>query len=584
MSRRIDVELTSARDDGSWTWRAAGARQPKGVLDGSVLYEGAKVGDVVRAEAEFELEGIVITTVFPPRAKEAEAERLEVIGPPREPRPAVTTTFVPRTERPRRGDRGAPGDERRRPERPRGERPARGRTDDAAARSGRRPDQATRRPERRPARPGDEAAAGGTPTDRRARPPRPPAEPTRPAPKRLTPGNTHRNRELEALSPEQRPIAEQLLRGGLPAVRQAIATENEKAKAEGRPAINPDQLVAMAEDLLPRLKTAAWRDRAEAAAAIVDEIGLRDLRSVVASADASARDDETRMLASTLRQALERRLDEQGKSWIQEIGSNLDEGRVVRALRMSARPPDPSIRFPADLALRLAESAAAAMSSETPSERWLTLLDAVAASPVRRNVKPAGLPDSPNEDFLNTARLASGRVPAVATLLGLPMPPPPGPAHGPARHPGRPPRPPRPPRPAPRRPEESSRRPGPPAAADGTEAPVPEPAATRETSTQVEPTSGQVPVMPVVEPAAEVAVAPAVETAEPVAEQPVVEAPVPEQPPLEQPEQTEEPVAEHPVPQQPVAEQPVPQQPEQTEQPVAEQPAVELAAEPADHE
>ncbi len=30
MSRRIDIELTSALPDGSWTWRAAGARKPNG--------------------------------------------------------------------------------------------------------------------------------------------------------------------------------------------------------------------------------------------------------------------------------------------------------------------------------------------------------------------------------------------------------------------------------------------------------------------------------------------------------------------------------------------------------------------------
>ena len=34
VSRRIEIELTSARDDGSWTWRAAGAREPRGVRRG----------------------------------------------------------------------------------------------------------------------------------------------------------------------------------------------------------------------------------------------------------------------------------------------------------------------------------------------------------------------------------------------------------------------------------------------------------------------------------------------------------------------------------------------------------------------
>ncbi len=63
MPRRIDVELTSRKDDGTWTWRAAGARQPKGELDGRLLSPGAKVGDVLRAEADFDIEGITVTVV-----------------------------------------------------------------------------------------------------------------------------------------------------------------------------------------------------------------------------------------------------------------------------------------------------------------------------------------------------------------------------------------------------------------------------------------------------------------------------------------------------------------------------------------
>src|SRR3982751_2625296 len=101
MARRIEIELTSARDDGTWTWRAAGAKQPKGVLDATVLYEGAKAGDVVRAEAEFEIEGITILAVLPPKEKRAEPPRLEIIGPPRDLTP-VTSSLVPKSERPRR--------------------------------------------------------------------------------------------------------------------------------------------------------------------------------------------------------------------------------------------------------------------------------------------------------------------------------------------------------------------------------------------------------------------------------------------------------------------------------------------------
>ena len=82
MSRRIEVELTSQRDDGTWTWRAAGAKQPKGSLDGTLLYDGASVGDVCRADADFEIDGIFVTSVLPPKGRSGrpDDERIELIG------------------------------------------------------------------------------------------------------------------------------------------------------------------------------------------------------------------------------------------------------------------------------------------------------------------------------------------------------------------------------------------------------------------------------------------------------------------------------------------------------------------------
>src|SRR5437667_2778036 len=179
MSHRIDVELTSVRQDGTWTWRAAGAREPKGVLEASVLYEGAKVGDVVRAEAEFELEGISISSVLPPKEKKrSEPERLEIIGSPGR-QEGVTSSLVRRSGRPERG-RGDGDGARRRPrrdgdgtptDRPRRERSARlprsagegrgrrgeaGRTHEDAAAQGRR--EGARRASRRDAEPGGRAA------------------------------------------------------------------------------------------------------------------------------------------------------------------------------------------------------------------------------------------------------------------------------------------------------------------------------------------------------------------------------------------------------------------------------------------
>ena len=47
MARRLDIEITSVRDDDTFTWRAAGAKAPKGVGTKSILPDGAKVGDVL---------------------------------------------------------------------------------------------------------------------------------------------------------------------------------------------------------------------------------------------------------------------------------------------------------------------------------------------------------------------------------------------------------------------------------------------------------------------------------------------------------------------------------------------------------
>ncbi len=105
MSRRIEVELTSSREDGTWTWRAAGAKQPKGDLDGSLLYDGAKVGDVVRADADFLMDGIVIIAVLPPKGARKEPERLEIIGPSRRDDQLVTTQLAPKGRGGRDGDR-----------------------------------------------------------------------------------------------------------------------------------------------------------------------------------------------------------------------------------------------------------------------------------------------------------------------------------------------------------------------------------------------------------------------------------------------------------------------------------------------
>ncbi|MGH9182392.1 MAG: hypothetical protein ACRDZ9_00975, partial [Acidimicrobiales bacterium] len=112
MPRRMEVELTSRRDDGTWTWRAAGAREPRGVVDGHLLHPGARVGDVVQAQAVIGIDGIDVTAVHPPKADRSEPARLEVVGPPSRPEPGDDRRSRPGRPHPRPGPRA---DRRREP-------------------------------------------------------------------------------------------------------------------------------------------------------------------------------------------------------------------------------------------------------------------------------------------------------------------------------------------------------------------------------------------------------------------------------------------------------------------------------------
>ncbi len=231
---------------------------------------------------------------------------------------------------------------------------------------------------------------------------------------------THRNALLAGLGPEQLPVAEQLLRGGMPAVRQAIADEK----------TNADAIVAIAEQLLPSVNLASWKDRATAAQAAGKELRLRDLRAVVAASRSLTLDDEGRTMAKALQDALNQRVTALRDEWLARMTTALDEGRILDAVRTTARPPEPATRLPAELAVRVSEAAGTAMTADAAD--WMFLLEAVVDSPVRRTVKPTGIPDTPEAH--EAARRAAGSVPELAKLLGLRIPPPP-PRRPPARRP-----------------------------------------------------------------------------------------------------------------------------------------------------
>ena len=377
MARRIEVELTSTRDDGSWTWRAAGAKQPKGELAGDLLYGGAKVGDVVKVEADFHLDGIEVVEVFPPKEKKERSNLLEMKSRPLRDDELVTTQRVARGRG--RDDRGR-----------RGDRPSRGKRGD--------------RNERR----------GGSSS-------RPPREdrPQRPKPKRLRPKRQHRDELLASIPEEHRPIVEQVIRDGMPGVRAAIEKQNKEAKESGKPEVESAPIMAIAERNLSAARLAEWRDRADAALADIGELDLRDLRSVVVVGADVARDDESRALAEKLKSSLDERMESDHNQWLSDLRNAVGDGRVVRALRLSSRPVKAGAPLPTELAGELARQAAAALTPDVEQDRWAVVLDALAFSPVRGAVAPTGIPAEPKEPLLDEVRRLSDRLPAIAGLFGI---------------------------------------------------------------------------------------------------------------------------------------------------------------------
>ncbi len=417
MPTRIEIELTSSASDGSWTWRAAGAREPRGSLDGSILPGGASVGDQLRVETEQDLDGIRVLSVVENKDRSGREGLLELL-PSDEP-------FVPVIEqraRRERGDRDRGGRGDRPDRRGRGDRPDR-RRDDGGGRGERRHDDARtdRRGDRR--RSGDGPPADGDRRHHRPHVPPPPELPQRPKPKRLRPGKQHRTEVLGSLPEEQRAVAELALQG-MAAVRQRLREDNARLKAEGKPEMPERAVVKMAEELIPRLRVAEWLDRAEAAQRQLEHLDLRDLRSVIVSADdpAVAREQSTRALARDLKAALATKQDEELRLWLTDVEMAVDVGRVVRALRLSAMPPKAGVPFPPALARRLGEVTTASLLPTDGPDRWSAVLEAAAFSPVRSLVTPAAPAQQRSDELTATVRRLGPLLPQIAALFEVEVP------------------------------------------------------------------------------------------------------------------------------------------------------------------
>ena len=379
MSQRLEVMLTSRRPDGTWTWRAAGARQPKGVLSEGLVPAGAAVGDVLRVEAEVSVDGIAVRQVLPTKTERPPPPRLEHLGSKRFTEgvtmaPNLARKSAERTEGPRDGRRRKGGGGR-------------------AQQGG------------RPGRDGTGHRGG------RDRPPRAP---------RLRPENRHRDAWLEALPADDRAIAERLANEGIRAVRQALQSEGQPGEGQeaGRSGDVDDPRLAVVERLFSAYRVVDWRDRAEAARKVTDEVDLRDLRSVVAGIPEKYPDDEARALADELRGKLAARVDREHSAWIADLGSLLRKGRLVTALRVSQRPPRAGTPLPESLAASLQEGVASQLNADTEDDLWVRMLEAAAQSPIRLVLVAQDLPPEPSERLLRTVRRFGERLPALRAQFG----------------------------------------------------------------------------------------------------------------------------------------------------------------------
>ena len=381
MSNRLEVVLTSRRPDGTWTWRAAGARQPKGVVEEALLPAGAAVGDVLRVEAEVSVDGIVVRQVLPTKVERPPPSRVEhlgsqrftegVTGPAKLTRQSAERSEGPDGRRRRDGDGG-----RRARDGGRSQRTQREQRDRSGQRGGRE------RPQRAP---------------------------------RLRPASTHRDAWLETLSPAERPIAERLINEGIRAVRQALQAESPQSDGQetGRSTDAADARLAVVEGLFSTFREVDWRDRAEAARKVSDEVDLRDLRSVVAGIPQRFPDDDTRTLADELRDKLAARVDREHSAWIADLGSLLRKDRLVTALRVSQRPPKAGTPLPESLAQSLQEGAKSHLNAGAEDDLWVRMLEAAAQSPIRLVLVAQEAPPEPSERLLRTVRRFGERLPAL---------------------------------------------------------------------------------------------------------------------------------------------------------------------------
>ena len=401
MSRRIEIELTSNKGDGTWTWRAAGAREPRGLISADMIPKGAGISSVFTAEVQSDMDGIAVLAVIETEDTRTAPETIEVIGTGKRST-GVNFKGGGRRKGKGRGDGFGSG----------------GFGGDGFGRGQPRQKQQGGR------RKGGSGSAG---QDRSAR---------------LRPARAHRKKWLASVPPEHAALAEQIASGRGIANEKSEASEKGNASERGGAAEKggpketdrasengsaPENGIAsqkgsisdkdVAARLMSEYRMAEWRDRADLVLSNFEKIDLAEIRMLVADADACARTPETRSQAEEARQKLAERTERQHGEWLADLATNLSEGRVLRALRMSGQPPKAGVPLPLDLVKWLTTATADILTPEAQPDRWEITLQALAVSPVRRLVRPSQPPAVVSPDLTEAVKDLSPRFPQIAALF-----------------------------------------------------------------------------------------------------------------------------------------------------------------------
>lgn len=410
MSRRISIELTSNKGDGTWTWRAAGAREPRGLISADLIPKGAGISSVFTAEVQSDMDGIAVLAVVESEDTRTAPETIEVLGTGKRST-GVNFKGSGRGRRQGRGENFGSGGFG---------------GDGFGQEQSRRKQQGGRRKGR----------SQGTDQDR---------------PARLRPARAHRKKWLASVPPEHAALAEQIASGrGIANEKIGVSEKNnasengsvsekgsvaekgsasgvsekgvasEKSGASEKGVASVKGSVAdkdVSAKLLDEYRMAEWQDRADLVLSNFEKIDLAEIRMLVSDAEAHARTPEARSQAQEAKQKLAERTERQHGEWLADLATHLSEGRVLRALRLSGQPPKAGVPLPLDLVKWLTTATADMLTPEAQPDRWEKTLQALAVSPVRRLVRPSQPPDAVSPQLTEAVKDLNPRFPHIAALF-----------------------------------------------------------------------------------------------------------------------------------------------------------------------